>query len=132
MLIFFILLLIPLLTLGLIAWAFVRGSHKTKIVMSIVCVVVVGLSLIPYCKPLDLSQTDNNPINGKLQGAALQIYLERNLSSGIDTDEWKKKNGTWYECWSGASIAKKVYGTFFKWFFFEQEEMSQKVLIQTE
>lgn len=132
MLLLLILLLTPLAALGLISWAFVRGAHKTKVAIGVTCAVIVTLSFIPYCKPLDLSQEDNNPVNGKLQGMALQTYLESNLSNGIDTEQWKKKDGMWYQCWSGANVVKKVYGTFFKWFFVEREEMPQKVLIQTE
>lgn len=131
MFILLFLLFAPLAILVMIIWGLVRGSRKTKIFIGIIGVVLAGLLFIPFCKPLDLSKEDNNPVNGKLQGAALQTYLERNSTNGMSTHEWQKKNGTWYECWSGATVLQKFYGTFYKWFFTEPEDMSQKVLIQT-
>lgn len=131
MLILLFLFVAPLAIVAIVAWGLIRGSRKTKVAMGIIGIVLVGLLSIPLCKPLDLSKEDNNPVTGELQGMALQTYLERNASNGINTHEWKKKNGTWYECWSGASAAKEFYGTFYKWFSTEPEDMSQKVLIQT-
>lgn len=131
MFILLLLFVVPLAILGIIIWAFMRGSHTTKIITSVVCAALLVLSLVPRCTPLDLSKEDNSPITGELQGAALQTYLERNSANGISTHQWEKKSGTWYECWSGASVLTKFYGTFYGLLFTEPEDMSQKVLIQT-
>lgn len=130
MLILLFLFIAPLAILVMIIWGLVRGSRKTKIFIGIIGVVLAGLLFIPFCKPLDLSKEDNNPVTGELQGAALQTYLERNSANGMSTHEWQKKNGSWYECWSGASVTTKFYKAFYGLLFSEREDMSQKVLIQ--
>lgn len=121
----------PLALLVMIIWGLVRGSRNTRIVTGILSIILLGLLSIPFCKPLDLSEEDNNPVSGELQGTALQTYLERNSANGLNTHQWKKKNESWYECWSGATVLQKFYGIFYMWFFTEPEDMSQKVLIQT-
>ena len=119
-----ILLLLPLIIIGLVLFIFIRGSRKTKLITSIACIVLVGLLFIPRCKPIDLSKEDNNPVTGAMQGHALLSWLEEQKSRNFDTGPWQQKNGVWFECWSGASVIKFVYSSFW------QEAITSKVLIQ--
>lgn len=119
-----LLFVIPVVILGLIVWAFVRGSHKTRIITGILCIVLISLLFIPHCKPIDLSKEDYNPVTGAMQGQALLTWLEDNKARNLSTGRWKQKNGAWYKCWSGSGVIREVYRTFW------EENTARRVLIQ--